>query len=39
MLIRLVIEMSANPHRVMRSFLEAVLYLGVARSGPMLPYL
>ena len=39
MLIRPVIEMSANPHRVMHSFLEAAMYLGVARIRPMLPYL
>ena len=39
MLIGPVIEMSANPHRVMHSFLEAILYLGVARSRPVLPYL
>ena len=39
MLIRPVIEMSTNPHWVMRSFLEAVLYVGAARSRPMLPYL
>ena len=39
MLIRPVIEMSANPHRVMHSFLEAMLYLGAARRRPVLPYL
>ena len=39
MLIRPVIEMSANSHRVMRSFLEAVLYVGAARSRLVLPYL
>ena len=38
MLIGLVIEMSTNPHRVMRSFLEAALYLRVVRSKPVLPY-
>ena len=37
MLIEPVIEMSANPHRVMHSFLETALYLGAARSRPMLP--
>ena len=39
MLIELMIEMSANPHRVMRSFLEATMYLGAVRSRPVLPYL
>ena len=38
-LIGSVIEMSSNPHRVMRSFLEAAMYLGAARSKPALPYL
>ena len=39
MLIEPMIEMSANPHRVMRSFLEATMYLGAVRSRPVLPYL
>ena len=39
MLIGPVIVMSANPRRVMSSFLEAALYLGVVRSRPVLPYL
>ena len=39
MLIGSVIKMSANPHRVMCSFLEAALYLSATRSRPMLPYL
>ena len=39
MLIGSVIKMSANPYRVMRSLLEAALYLGVARSRLVLPYL
>ena len=38
MLIGPVIEMSANPHRVMHSFLEAA-YLSASRSRPKLPYL
>ena len=32
MLIEPVIKMNANPHRVMRLFLEAVLYLRAVRS-------
>ena len=39
MLIRPVIEMSTNPHRVMHSFLEEMLYLSAARSRLVLPYL
>ena len=39
MLIGSVIEMSVNPRRVMRSFLETALYLSAARSRPVLPYL